>query len=206
MPPRIPSPFRPARPALVEPIQQPLYSRVLVTAAAPEAQLFFFGVSQGAVGQNPVFTNLEVASQLPNPKIFVVRGYRVHIDQNAAPVATNADLLTGMLELVRSYWFRFFIGVKEYLRVPMFYMSSGLGIWASIATAGAEADNEIVHVSQIGQPHFENYFKIHRRPIVIPPQQNFQAEINRGPALATLTGGDRAVWAFLEGDLGREVM
>lgn len=210
MPPRVPSPYKPARPALVEPIQQPLYSRVLLTAAAPEAQLFFFQVSQGSPGQNPVFTNLEVQSQLPNPKIFVVRGYRLHVQQNVNPIGVGAgavDTLRGLLQIIESYWYRFFIGVKEYLRVPAFYLNSGLGAWAAIAGAtGTAGTNDYAQIAQIGQPHHENYFKIPRRPIVIPPQQNFSGELNRGPALAAILGGDRAVWNFLEGDLGREVM
>lgn len=206
MPPRIQSPYKPARPALVEPICQPLYGRVVVEAT-PAAQYFFFNVSQGAPGQNPVFTNLEVPSQLPNPKIFVVRGYRLHLQQRAAfGPAANVNFLAGSAELVESYWYRFFIGVKEYLRVPAFYLTSGLGLWVAPAGAGGATTNEWLSPAQVGVPHHENYYKIVRRPIVLPPQQNFQAELNRGPALSTLTGGDHAVWNFLEGDLGREVM
>jgi hypothetical protein len=202
MPPRVPSPYKPARPALVEPIQQPLYSQIVVSAAAPQAQLFFFNVSQGAPGQNPVNTNMEVASQLPNPKIFVVRGYRLHVAQNINPCSSVCPaLLDDFLALIESYWYRFFIGVKEYLRAPAFYMSSGLGAWMSIGS-GAPF---VTQIHQLGQPHHDNYYKIPRRPIVIPPQQNFQGEFNKGPALVSLSA-DRAIWNFLEGDLGREVM
>lgn len=205
MPPRIPSPFKPGRPALVEPIQQPLYSTVVITGATPEAQLLFFQATQGAAGQNPVFTNLETAGQLPNPKIFVVRGFRLHAAQNVAIVGVDTAPTDDLADIIESYWYRFFIGVKEYLRVPVFYLNSGLGLWFSAAAAGAEAGNEIASVSEIGAPSHESYFKIHRRPITIPPQQNFQAELNLGPALASINA-DRRIWNFLEGDLGREVM
>jgi hypothetical protein len=206
MPPRIPSPFKPGRPALVEPIQQPLYSSVVITAAAPQAQLLFFQATQGAAGQNPTFTNMETAGQLPNPKIFVVEGYRLHVQQNVAVVDGTLANFVGLLQIIESYWYRFFIGVKEYLRVPSHYLNSGLGAWLSAAAAGAEAADEVFYTAQIGVPVHNNYFKIAKRPITIPPQQNFQAELNLGPALAVLTGVDRRVWNYLEGSLGREVM
>lgn len=208
MPPRIESPFRPARPALVEPVVQPLYSSVLITAAAPQSQLLFFQATQGGAGQNPVFTNMETAGQLSNPKIFVVRGYRLHAAQNVAVTdASPMNQFVALAQIAESYWYRFFVGTKEYLRVPAFYLNSGLGLWLQNAAAGAEAAAEVWYTQQFGVPAHESYMKIVRRPIVIPPQQNFQGELNLGPALAALTGGvDRRIWNFLEGELGREVM
>jgi hypothetical protein len=194
----------------VEPIQNPLYSQQQISTT-PQSQVLFFQSTQGgpAPGGNSVFTNLEVAGQLPNPKIFVVRGYRLHIEQNVPVLgtgATAADVFRDLLRIIESYWYRFFIGVKEYLRVPAFYLTSGLGAWLSVAGAtGTAGTNDYFATAQIGQPHHDNYFKIPRRPIVIPPQQNFQGELNLGPALASITTA-RRVWNFLEGDLGREVM
>lgn len=205
MPPRVPSPFKPSRPALVEPIVQPLYSAVLILAAAPAAQLQFFQVPQGAVGFNPTLTNMELAGTLANPKVFVVRGFRLHIAQNVNltdGAATQIETVS-LLRIIESYWYRFQIGTKEYLRVPTFYLNSGLGMWLQNAVGGANP----FYTQQIGVPHHESYMKIARRPIVIPPQQSFVAELNLGPALATLGAGaaDRRVWNFLEGDLAREV-
>jgi hypothetical protein len=209
MPPRIESPFRPARPALIEPIVQPLYSSVIILAAAPAAQLQFFQVPQGAVGFNPVLTNMELAGTLANPKIFVIRGMRLHIAQNVAVVDAAATMVNfvALLQIIESYWYRLQVGTKEYLRAPAFYLASGLGAWLQNAAEGATAAANTFYTGTIGVPQHENYFKVSRRPIVIPPQQSFVAELNLGPALAALTGGiDRRVWNFLEGDLGREVM
>ena len=203
MPPRVPSPYKPGRPALVEPIQQPLYSSVVVSSATPQSQILFFQNPQGAPGQNPVFTNMEGAGILSNPKIFVVRGYRLHVNQHVILNGSNAQDVTqktALEAIIESYWYKLFIGVKEYLRVPAFYLNSGLGVWAALGGAGA------AQVSQIGSPIHDSYYKIMRRPIVIPPQQNFQGELNLGPALSSFPAPDRRVWNFLEGDLGREVM
>jgi len=212
MPARVPSPYKPARPALVEPIQQPLNSSVVLPAAAPPSQALFFQTTQGSPGFNPVYTNMETQGQLSNPKIFVIRGFRLHVAQSLIVNGTSQQITTDLapkftLETIaESYWYRMFIGVKEYLRTPMFYVSSGLGVWASMAGAGGATPNTFGAVSALGAPHHSNYYKITRRPIVIPPQQNFQGELNLGPALASFAAPDARVWNFLEGDLGREVM
>lgn len=209
MPPRVESPYRPARPALIEPIVQPLYSSVLIIAAAPAAQLQFFQTTQGAVGQNPVFNNAELAGTLANPKIFVIRGMRLHVAQNVAVTDAGNTMVNfvALLQIIESYWYRLQVGTKEYLRVPAFYLASGLGAWLESSAQGAAAGGVTFYTATIGVPSHDSYFKVGRRPIVIPPQQSFSAELNLGPALAALTGGvDRRVWNFLEGDLGREVM
>ena len=149
---RTASPYNPARKALVEPVQQPLYSSVSITGASPEAQLLFFQATQGSSGENPVQTNMETAGQLSNPKIFVVRGVRIHIAQNVAILATNVNPADDLIDIIESYWYRLFIGTKEYLRVPVFYLASGLGIWFSAAAAGAEATDEIAQVAALGAP------------------------------------------------------
>ncbi len=205
MPPRVPSPFKPGRPALIEPIQQPLYSSNVIVAATPQATVPFFPVP-AASATDPTRANIDIA-RLANPKIYVVRGYRLHVTQNVALVGGDVVPVDGLIDIAEAYWFRFFVGVKEYLRAPVFWMSSGLGIWYSAAGAGGEAINEFAAVASLGAPHRENYYKISRRPIVIPPQQEFQSDLNLSLNGITtpIPGGDRRVWVFLEGDLGREV-
>ncbi len=203
MPPRIPSPFKPGRTALVEPIQQPLYSSVEV-GTTPAADYTFFQNPRGATGQNLVYTNLETAGNLSSPKIFVIRGLRLHFAQNVAIEAENVQPTDDLVDIIESYTYILHIGTKDYLEVPAFYCSSGLGLWFSAAAAGAEAANQVWSVSGMGVPHHENYVKMRRRPIVIPPQQAFNAQIKKGPALASINAA-RRVWNFLEGDLGREV-
>lgn len=207
MPPRVPSPFKPGRPALVEPIQQPIYSSNVLTAAAPQSKLPFFPVPAASQG-DPTRANEDI-NRLANPKIFSVRGFRLHVSQNAALFgAILADPTLGLIDIAEAYWYRFFVGVKQYLGVPAFWMSSGVGIWLEAAGAGGAATNDFLSLSSLGAPHRENYYKIARRPIVIPPQQLFEADLNLSAAGITtpVPGGDRRIWTFFEGDLGREVM
>ncbi|MGI0149552.1 MAG: hypothetical protein ACREDF_08495 [Thermoplasmata archaeon] len=205
MPPRVPSPFKPGRPALIEPIMQPLYSSNTLTVATPEATLSFVPVPAASQGDF-VRTNIQ-GNQLANPKIFVVEGHRVHISQDIVIPDTSGDGLEEVIEISEQYSFRFFVGTKDYLRVPLFWMSSGIGTWTAPAAADAEATNEFLYVTALGVPHRENYFKIKRRPITIPPQQEFLAEIIRSQnATGAITGVNLRIWWFAEGSLGREVM
>jgi len=198
------SPYDPARRALVEPIQQPIYSSNTLTAAAPETRISFFPIPAASLS-NPVRTNLS-DNKLANPKIFVIRGVRLHIDQTATLVDATGVQTIGAVQIVENYWYRLFIGVKEYLRVPGFWMSSGVGIYL-MATGAPTAATNVLYTQGLGVPSRENYFKLNRKPIVIPPQQEFETDFNLGPqGLASFSGSNRRLWNFLEGELGREVM
>lgn len=201
MPTRIQSPFAPGRRALVEPIVNPLYSSVEI-AATPEAQKTFFQDTQGSAGNSPVYTNMEVAGILPNPKIFVIRGVRLHASQNVVLHAGNTNPTDDLKQIIESYWFLLKVGEKDYMKVPMFYLSSGLGLWAAVAEANTAADFTVL--AALGLPSHENYHKIGRHSITIPPQQSFRAELNKGPTLASINAA-RRIWCFLEGSLAREV-
>lgn len=203
MPPRIPSPFKPARPALIEPIRQPLYSSVQITGAAPETQLLFFQVTQGSPGQNPVFTNMETAGQLSNPKIFVIDGIRQDIAQRVATADATGLTFDDICKIGEIYWCRLFIGTKEYWRSAAKYLTSGIGPWLS--AAGNPGAGNVLYTGNLGVPVHSNYFRLRNRVITIPPQQNFQTELNLGVTGVTLSV-NRRVWHYLEGSLGREVM
>jgi len=198
------SPFDPAKKAYLEPIEQPLYSSNSLTAATPEQRLAFFPVPAAAQG-NKVLANIN-DNKLANPKLFVVRGWRLHIAQAVTLLATNTDQVGGLLTILESYYFRFYVGTKDYLNLPMFAVPSGMGAHIFAAGAGAEATDEFVTSGLNGQPHIENHRKLRRNQITIPPQQEFEADLNLTSAgLASFTGANRRVWCFLEGTLGREV-
>jgi hypothetical protein len=205
MPPRVPSPFKPSRPALIEPIVQPFWSSEVLTVATPQSVLSFFPVpaaSQGDPTRSYMSTN-----SFSNPKIALVRGFRLHISQDIAVPDTTGAKLKQLMEISVQYWFRFFVGVKEYLRAPVFYMSSGVGIWMAPAAAGAEAANEFLYSPLLGAPQRENYYKITRRMITLPPQQSFESDLNRSQnASGAIAGSDVRCFAIMESDIGREVM
>ena len=93
MPPRIPSPFNAAKRAVVEPIVQPLYDKVQITAAG-QSKATFFSQGIGTAGVDQLITNLDTPNILAAPKICVILGLRLHYPQLAADAArptTSAD-------------------------------------------------------------------------------------------------------------------
>lgn len=202
---RMNSPFDPARRAYLEPIEQPIYSSNVLLAATPQRKLPFFPVPSAIQGDS-VFANLS-DNKLANPKLFVVRGWRLHIQQSVAVNAANNDQLGGLLTIIENYFYRFFVGTKDYLVLPVFCIPSGLGAWAAMAAEGATADpGTFATLSAHGMPAYHNYRALKRNQITLPPQQEFFADLNAlNAGLASFTGSDRRVWNVLEGTLGREV-
>lgn len=197
MPRRVPSPFSYGERAVIEPTVQPLYHGLNFVAAAP-AQMRFF---QGTAGLNELLASpgLVTGGQLPNPKIFVVYGIRVHYSEHVQNDAITADLKV----LMYNCWGRLFVGVKDYLVVPLFYLPSGLGISAS----GMDATGVTTNVAATsGAPTFFNRMSIQKRRITLPPQQAFFFEINPVNIAATHLHQNRLMWVFFDGEFGREVM
>jgi hypothetical protein len=201
---RMSSPFDPARRAYLEPIEQPIYSSSILTAATPQQKLPFFPVPAASQG-NRVLSNIS-ENRLANPKLFVIRGWRLHVTQSVAIQAATSNQLSGLLTILENYYYRFFVGTKDYLILPMFAVPSGLGAWAAMAGAGAAVANEFAELAANGSPTYHNYRKLARNEITIPPQQEFEADLNlTNVGLASFLGSDRRVWNILEGTLGREV-
>jgi hypothetical protein len=182
---------------VIEPTVQPLYHGLNFVAAAP-AQLRFF---QGTAGLNELLASpgLVTGGQLPNPKIFVVYGIRVHYSEHVQNDAITADLKV----LLYNCWGRLFVGVKDYLVVPLFYLPSGLGI----SSSGFDATGVTTNVAATsGVPTFFNRMSIQKRRITLPPQQAFFFEINPVNIAATHLHQNRLMWVFFDGEFGREVM
>lgn len=204
MAPRMESPFKPARPALVEPIFQPLYSSALLTAATPEAKLFFWPVP--AASQSDEVRTNTTDNKLANPKLFVVQGFRLHVNQDIALPETTGDFAEAIAELIHQYLYRFFVGTKDYFVVPMHRVGDGMGLWLGGMGAGAEATDEFIYAAASGVPHLENHTKLRKYAITIPPQQEFKASIERSPnESGAISGANVRIWNYLEGVLGREV-
>jgi hypothetical protein len=204
MPPRIVSPFKPARPAVIEPIDQPLYASALL-AATIAAQNTYFNVGFGTPGQNKVFTNLDGnGGQLPSPKIFVILGIRFHVAQDIAFVQADGAAWRDLAIIGENTFSNLFIGTKDYFTCPTFYLSSGLGVWLSGAAEDSQATNFLA-TAQMGMPIHHSYKSVNRHPITIPPQQNFNMTLNVGGGLTPVLSANRRTWMILEGDFGREV-
>lgn len=185
--------------AVVEPIVQPLYDNGTVATSAT-TQIQFFKVPVGQSSKTYVNTNLDQAGVLANPKIFVVLGFRLHL-QAVTMAATN---IVDALKVIHSSYFSFDLGgnFKNYLRVPAFMLPSGFGITGFSDQGGLTGATAAMSVTN-GQPNIFNYFSIAKYPIGLPPLQSFEATLNF-PTAQTLTTAT-VVWAILWGILGREV-
>ncbi|MFH1743764.1 MAG: hypothetical protein ABIH23_32570 [bacterium] len=196
MPARFPSPVTPNQP-IIEGIIQPLYHMLTLLAAAPAIMRFF--QNTGGLNELQSFPGLLNGGQLPNPKIFVVKGYLLQYDENVIDGALIADLKT----ILYNSWVRFFVGIKEYLTVPAFYLNSGLGI----KTGGADFIGGVANLTAtVGDANFYNNMNIKDRPITLPPQQGFYMDLNPVGVVAGAMFANRRIWAILKGEHGREVM
>jgi hypothetical protein len=198
------SPFDPSKSAWLEPVEQPLYSSFSLVVATPARRLSFWPIPSASLS-DPTLTNM-VLAQLANPKLFIVRGWRLHVEQSVAlsDATTTLAQADGLVAFAEGYYYEFKVGgSKSYLQVPVFAMASGFGVDLRVSTT---VNNVNAYTATLGQPLQENYRKLRRNEITIPPQQEFSAEcIMQNTAISTFNGSNRQVWNFLEGTLGREV-
>lgn len=202
---RMKSPFDPSKAAWLEPVEQPMYSSNSLTVASPERRLAFWPIPNGSLG-DLTRTNMSGAT-LANPKLFIVRGWRIHFEQGVAlaDATTTLAQADGLVAIAEGYYYNFRIGnSKDYLTLPLFAMASGLGMDLRVATT---VNNQNAYTATLGQPLQENYRKLKRNEITLPPQQEFSAELNmQNTAISSFLGSNRIIWNFLEGTLGRETM
>lgn len=205
MPKRMRSPFDPSKAAWLEPVEQPLYSSGQVVVASPSRKYSFWPIPSASLG-DLTLTNMSQAT-LANPKLFIVRGWRIHIEQSVALMDTSATLAQadGLVSIIEGYYYNFRIGnAKDYLTLPLFAMASGFGVDLRVATV---VNGQNAYTATMGAPLQENYRKLRRNEITLPPQQEFSADINmQNTAIASFNGSNRQIWNFLEGTLGRETL
>ena len=190
MPQRIPSPFAPAARPVIEPIVQPLYD-VVTLATTLATDNLFFAVPRGQTGKTFRDTNIDTAGSLPSPKIFVILNLNINVSQDGA--SSLANQVTDLNDILYQTAFNLFIGTKDYLNVPTYMLPSNYGIRANFG--GAATDTSAYHGGPI--------FRTERKPITIPPQQNFSANIQ--PKGTVTLNATRDVWCIMGGDFGREV-
>lgn len=205
MPKRMRSPFDPSKAAWLEPVEQPLYSSANVVVASPSRKYSFWPIPSASLG-DLTLTNMSQAT-LANPKLFIVRGWRIHIQQGVAiaDATTTLAQADGLIKMIEGYYYNFRIGnAKDYLTMPLFAMASGYGVDLRVATT---VNNQNGYTGTLGAPLQENYRKLRRNEITLPPQQEFSADVNmQNTAIASFLGSNRQIWNFLEGTLGRETL
>lgn len=232
---RFRSPIDTMRRAKLEPIHQPLYSCYVFdnTTAPAQAQFFTYGVG-GTVATNlatapqatELHTNMTVGVFLPSPKMFLVTGIRVvpvEIDATftdvladsagttfAGPTFTGSDssLLEDLIRILYGSVFKFFVGTKNYLTNPTWNVPANTGVQGEAnAIYGGGATPIAASVVQRLQTFHGagRYFALPAFPTMIVPQQNFNCTLEFPQTTRPTISADRAVYAVLDGVLGREV-
>ena len=196
MPQRLASPFQFGQ-AVLEPIVQPVYDAVEVTAAATNGDFNFFTDPTGKTARE-IFPGITTGGQLSAPRMMVVYGIRLHFDENVAAATQNVDLKN----LLYNSTYTFTVGIKDYAVAPSFWFPSGLGTSGYAGPAGGgtiAADGS----STNGVPAFHSHFSIAKRRIAVPPQQQFRGLLRVAGAAALNV--DTEVWCFLDTEFGFEV-
>ncbi|MFG0317539.1 MAG: hypothetical protein ACF8XB_09710, partial [Planctomycetota bacterium JB042] len=161
------------------------------------------------------YTNMELASARPKPRVHIVTGIRVVPsmitgDTTGSPsLNLNPDLTdyaSSLRALFEESVFELEIGTKAYLQIPTIQLPGNVGL-DLIGESNAEtaASNE-AHwsYSLFGRG---DYFSTLAARIKIPPLQSFSAKIGF-PVTAknSFISGGFKVTVVLDGLLGREVM
>lgn len=175
---------QPGIPAL-EPINEPLYDTQVYPLAGAATLVFF---TQGLGGRTTRETNVPIAGALPNPQQFHVYGVQL-VPATLAMSQFGAAAQNAMIDqaiIIDNSFFRLFIGTKNYVEVATVFIPNGHGLTGAVGTAVAAASAVTVHN---GVAHQNNYYDVtvkvghSRKPIHLPPQQNFRAElVFPGPA------------------------
>jgi hypothetical protein len=199
MPQRVGSPFQFGQ-AVLEPIVQPVYDRVVVTTAAPNGNFRFFTVVAGKT-EREIFPGITGGGQFSAPRMAVIYGSRIHVDEDIG----DATQVTDLKNILYNSFYRFHVGVKDYLVGPTFLFPSGLGIAGFAALDGQAAPTTVASATN-GVPAFHSHLSIAKRKIAIPPQQAFFGEMVIAGATTPTPGGvDIEVWNVLDSEFGFEV-
>jgi len=169
----------PGIPAL-EPLNTPLYDTQTYPLAGV-ASLTYFAAGLGVRTLRE--TNVVIAGALPNPQQFHIYGVQIVMSMMATANAGAAALpgpLTDQSAIIDNSFFRLHIGTKSYIEVATVFIPSGHGLVGSaFSTVGAR---EMASFHN-GVAHQNNYYDVtvkvghQRKPIHLPPQQNFRGEL-----------------------------
>lgn len=224
-----------AQRAMVEPVQQPLYSVYLFDAALVPSEALFFQYAVGnTVASNlaapgtasEIHTNMLATGALPSPKIFLCTGIRIvpvelttglitPIDDTAGTTSAitftgnDSNLLEDLMRIIYGSVTRFFVGTKVYLEQPTFNNPANTGIWGvsdSQLQVGATPSGDSMERQRYQTFHsVGRYFAFDRYPILIPSQQNFDVKLKFPQTTRPTLGATRPVYCFIDGISGREV-
>lgn len=154
--------------------------------------------------------NLQIASALPNPYAFLVRGVRffqkgVVFDTNQAATATaQTGAFSDVVLLCNTGVFEFTIGNKTEFQAPLWMITAGGGAFGQMANAGATAANIIAQYAQNGVPDPRAANSL-SKPLVIDSVINFKVVLSWPAGAVTLAAGNPALCVALDGELSRPI-
>lgn len=176
----------------LEALHQPLYDAATLATTQTTPVSFF----QNPSGRGPFLTNVSTAGQLSWPKRFSVKALRL-----VPAFSANA---TDLVDFYTKAVLKVVVGEKNYLTVPAFCITPGVGLEVALITGNAApaAPANGLNYGHNGRPDHRNiYTLIHS--IYIPPVQNFNVALEFNAALAM--GATVVTHVFLEGELLREI-
>jgi len=195
-----------------EAVRQTLYDFQTYAQAGATSFTFF----QAPVGQSSktlADTNMELAGQLPNPKMFLIQSIEVYffpsgtttaLPSTAAIADANSSFVNDTYNVGRAGWLEFFIGSKPYLReapllrFPPKAKLDGFAAAATSLTAGAATQTQIAYAAWGGRPYMLT------PPILLKPTQNFAVTLNFPTAVALTANNTTArIGVVLDGILYR---
>lgn len=197
-------------------LHQPLYDGVRFTAtiAAGTTQQFFAtpigqGTGIGGGAKTELDTNMRLAGQVPRDHVFECFSPRIVVAfdavSDAGAPAVNKQI-ENLNDILYGSFFRLRIVSAEKLLVPSYALPAGFGIYGFTQGLQAAAANFDTQVANNGHPS-QMAAKSLCYPIVIPPLQTFQVEINFVRAVTfTAAVGGIIVWVYLDGVLYRPTM
>lgn len=198
-------------PNLEELTWQPLYD-ILTYPTTGALQFNFFQRQLGANGTTLADTNMVMPSSVPRGQMFLMTGIQVFLIPNVADLSVqSADAATAFPPTaVEEYYkimngkgsFQLTIGSKPYQQMaPLVMLGAGPSIQANMTSALANTTADTITSGATGLPWISGpAFDI--VPLLLPANQNFNAQINFDSLLTVTTAG--RIGVRLNGYLARQ--
>lgn len=182
-----------------------LFDTVAYTSAATVALNLFNAV------RAPQLSNMEIPSQLPNPKAFLIRAISFNVLHNptstarAAAGAVTTGALDDIAQLIDTGVLTLTIGSKPYAQFPLWALPGTSGPYGIFGSDGNTADpGNTTQVARTGYPMHGNGFTL-SKPVPIVPMMNFIVVLTWPLAITLSLGGTLNVQVIFDGTLIRPV-